>query len=360
MIVRSGGTWADPTGAIHDKIHLHWRLSAPAHGADRLKLKSLREFAARVVDGDPSSGPICHPIRWPGSWHRKGAPRLCAIEAINADREINLDAAFDILAAEAKIGSERPNGAGGAANAGADASTSKMPLDKAVDNILAGLDLHVSITSAATGLLGGGLGDGLAVKLLRTIMGASAAERDTTRWRTRYDYIPRAVSSARALIDANPQRETRRDNGQWEPPPNYGAPPIGDPLAPKRIKITMGANMEPQTIAWLWPGWLAHGKLHILAGRPGSLKTTTAMDFAATETVGGQWPDGSPASAGNVLVWSGEDAIDDTLLPRFMAAGGDRTRVSFISGVEEDGKTRSFDPARDMESSSPSAAKSAR
>ena len=97
VIVRSGGTWADPTGAIHDKIHLHWRLSAPAHGADRLKLKSLREFAARVVHGDPSSGPICHPIRWPGSWHRKGAPRLCAIEAINADREINLDAAFDIL-----------------------------------------------------------------------------------------------------------------------------------------------------------------------------------------------------------------------------------------------------------------------
>ena len=127
------------------------------------------------------------------------------------------------------------------------------------------------------------------------------------------------------------------------------APPIGDPKAPKRIKAIMGSNLNPQAINWLWPGWLAHGKLHVIAGRPGCLKTTTAMDFAATVTVGGQWPDGSPASAGKVLIWSGEDAIDDTLLPRFIAAGGDPSQVAFISGVEEDGKTRSFDPARDMD-----------
>ena len=40
---------------------------------------------------------------------------------------------------------------------------------------------------------------------------------------------------------------------------------------------------------------------------------------------------------GNVVVWSGEDAIDDTLLPRFIAAGGDRNHIAFIAGVEEDG-----------------------
>jgi AAA domain len=137
-------------------------------------------------------------------------------------------------------------------------------------------------------------------------------------------------------------------SGDVKPPPN-GAPPIGAVKSPKHIKVTVGENMEPQSIAWLWPGWLAHGKLHILAGRPGCLKTTTAIDFGATVTVGGQWPDRSPASAGNVLIWSGEDAIDDTLLPRFMAAGGDRARVAFISGVEEDGKPRGFDPAHDLD-----------
>ncbi|SDR31445.1 AAA domain-containing protein [Rhizobiales bacterium GAS113] len=122
-----------------------------------------------------------------------------------------------------------------------------------------------------------------------------------------------------------------------------------DAVSPKRVSIIMGSNMQPQAIAWLWPGWLAHGKLHVLAGRPGSLKTTTVLDFAATVTGGGQWPDGSPATAGKVLIWSGEDAIDDTLLPRFLGAGGDPAQVAFISGVEEDGKKRSFDPARDMD-----------
>jgi len=117
----------------------------------------------------------------------------------------------------------------------------------------------------------------------------------------------------------------------------------------KRIKITMGSSVKPRPIAWLWPDWLAHGKLHILAGRPGSLKTTTAIGLAAAVTVGGQWPDGLRTTPGRVVIWSGEDAIDDTLVPRFIAAGGDLAQVAFISGVEEDGKTRSFDPARDMD-----------
>lgn len=86
----------------------------------------------------------------------------------------------------------------------------------------------------------------------------------------------------------------------------------------------------------------------MLAGRPGSLKTTTALNFAAAITVGGQWPDGSPAARGKVVIWSGEDAVDDTLVPRFIAAGGDLDRVGFVSGVEEDGKTRSFNPADDI------------
>jgi hypothetical protein len=139
------------------------------------------------------------------------------------------------------------------------------------------------------------------------------------------------------VIDRGPQRG------------GNGAGPRDGPKPRKQVRVTMGANMEPQKIVWLWDGWLARGKLHILAGRPGSLKTTAAMSFAAAVTRGGQWPDGSAAEAGNVLIWSGEDAVDDTLLPRFIAAGGDRARVAFVSGVEEGGRKRSFNPASDME-----------
>lgn len=116
----------------------------------------------------------------------------------------------------------------------------------------------------------------------------------------------------------------------------------------KRVKIIMGRNVKVKPIDWLWLEWLARGKLHLHAGRPGSLKTTTALDFAATVTMGGQWPDGSSAPRGNVVMWSGEDAVEDTLVPRFIAAGGDLDRIAFVGGVEEDGKTRGFNPADDV------------
>lgn len=114
------------------------------------------------------------------------------------------------------------------------------------------------------------------------------------------------------------------------------------------VVLLCGSDLKPEPIRWLWHSWLALGKLHLLAGAPGQGKTTIAIAFAATVTSGGRWPDGSRCPAGNVLIWSGEDDPADTLLPRLMAAGGDRSRVHFVSGTRIDGELQSFDPARDL------------
>ncbi|MCA7958044.1 AAA family ATPase [Burkholderia multivorans] len=114
------------------------------------------------------------------------------------------------------------------------------------------------------------------------------------------------------------------------------------------VILVNGADLKPEPISWLWHGWLARGKLHILAGAPGQGKTTIALAFAATVTTGGRWPDGSRCPAGNVLVWSGEDDPADTLLPRLLAAGADPKRVFFVTGSRIGGEVQSFDPARDM------------
>ncbi|HUD34587.1 MAG TPA: AAA family ATPase [Variovorax sp.] len=114
------------------------------------------------------------------------------------------------------------------------------------------------------------------------------------------------------------------------------------------IVLLCGDALTPQPIAWLWPGWLAQGKLHILAGAPGQGKTTIAVTLAATITIGGRFPDGTRCEAGNVLVWSGEDDPADTLLPRMIAAGADRSRVFFVDGARINGEVVPFDPARDM------------
>lgn len=114
------------------------------------------------------------------------------------------------------------------------------------------------------------------------------------------------------------------------------------------VILLCGSDLKPEPIRWLWHSWLALGKLHLLAGAPGQGKTTIAIAFAATVTSGGRWPDGSRCPVGNVLIWSGEDDPADTLLPRLMASGGDRSRVHFVSGTRIDGELQSFDPARDM------------
>ena len=114
------------------------------------------------------------------------------------------------------------------------------------------------------------------------------------------------------------------------------------------VVLLCGDKLTPAPIAWLWEGWLAQSKMHLLAGAPGQGKTTIALAFAATVTSGGRWPDGSRCEPGNVLIWSGEDDPADTLLPRLIAAGGDKSRVHFVDGTRINGELQPFDPARDM------------
>lgn len=114
------------------------------------------------------------------------------------------------------------------------------------------------------------------------------------------------------------------------------------------VILLQASTLTPEPVSWLWFQWLALGKFHVLAGPPGQGKTTIALACMATVSAGGRWPDGTPCSTGNVMIWSGEDDPQDTLLPRLMAMGADVSRVYFIQGTRIDGKAEPFDPARDL------------
>jgi putative DNA primase/helicase len=115
------------------------------------------------------------------------------------------------------------------------------------------------------------------------------------------------------------------------------------------VTLLCAADVTPESIQWLWDGWLAKGKLHIIAGIAGTGKTTIAIDLAARISSGHQLPDGSPSSKGSVLIWSGEDGIADTLRPRLEAANADLKKVHFVKDVTDWGEPRSFDPSTDMQ-----------
>lgn len=117
----------------------------------------------------------------------------------------------------------------------------------------------------------------------------------------------------------------------------------------RTVNLRSGANIKARPITWWWPHWLAAGKLTILAGAAGTGKTTLMLGIGATLTIGGRWPDGTPCRhKGNILIWSSEDAADDTLVPRLIASGADMSKCHFIEGITENGQSVPFDPAQDM------------
>jgi putative DNA primase/helicase len=151
--------------------------------------------------------------------------------------------------------------------------------------------------------------------------------------------LPNYYDKLAERVDAMP--ETKKTNGHAND-------------SDSTVGLCRGADVKMEPITWLWDGWLACGKLHVLAGVPGLGKTTLSLALAATISKGGLWPDGSKCrEPGNVLIWSGEDGIEDTLAPRLAAMGADLSRVYFVRDVTEYTKdsrriVREFDPAQDM------------
>jgi len=115
------------------------------------------------------------------------------------------------------------------------------------------------------------------------------------------------------------------------------------------VALLTGSSILPVSVRWLWRGYLAHGKITLIAGAPGTGKSTLAIEIAATVTTGGIMPDDEPIESGDVLIWSGEDDVADTLYPRFLAAGGNPNRIHFVDAtLDEHGQRLPFDPARDL------------
>ena len=118
------------------------------------------------------------------------------------------------------------------------------------------------------------------------------------------------------------------------------------------------SDVTPEPVEWLWHERIPLGKLTLLAGDPGLGKSFMTVDMAARVSTGHSWPDAPcvPQPVGSVVLFNCEDDVSDTVLPRFLKAGGDPGRVVALQGISIiDGRTgkrreRGFSLDRDLPS----------
>jgi hypothetical protein len=100
-----------------------------------------------------------------------------------------------------------------------------------------------------------------------------------------------------------------------------------------RVKLS---TIEPKRLKFLWHPYLPLGKVVIVAGAPGHGKSQLTAYMAACVSSGTFYPSDVP-TPGRALLMSAEDDLDDTVVPRLMAAnaGGGNLRMVETVNVKQ-------------------------
>ena len=118
----------------------------------------------------------------------------------------------------------------------------------------------------------------------------------------------------------------------------------------RRLIVHRANEVAPEAIDFIWDGRIATGKLTLIGGKPGLGKSQLCAFIAATVSNGGAWPCGEGKSpVGNVVIFSAEDGLADTTIPRLIAVGADLTRIRTVSGVESGKRRKTFDLKADID-----------
>jgi hypothetical protein len=153
----------------------------------------------------------------------------------------------------------------------------------------------------------------------------------------RRDYIVRTLVKARQAVAEMPKESPDVDLSAFV----GKAVSTGGSVAPGvlasgfRIDAVCLADVEPEPVHWLWPDRFALGKLSLIAGEPGLGKSFLTLDMAARVSRGDGWPCNEDARSepGGVVLLSAEDDINDTIAPRLIAAGADRSRILAMRAI---------------------------
>src|SRR5262245_23892507 len=121
------------------------------------------------------------------------------------------------------------------------------------------------------------------------------------------------------------------------------------PAGPRLIRVP-ARELKPRAIPWLWKNHIARSGRAILTGLPGVGKSQVQCSYIAHVTKGTTWPDGGCAcKPGRVLMLTAEDNLDDTVIPRLLAADADLDMFEFVKCIREENRERWFLLAEDYD-----------
>lgn len=342
------------------RFHAYWSIT----GLPLEQFAPLQKALAARFGGDPVVHDLPRVMRLPGFYHRKGEPFLTTAEVVPKAPPVCTAAQVreGLCMQQAASKPTKPAPAAPASSAMSKAkqmalrATAGKPDQRRTDNHPETKE-NVEAARSALASLSPECEEGrtrwLDVLFALHSTGWTSAEELAREWSRRAECYD-AREFDKAWNSAKFDRKGGINFGTlfhyakaagWKQPT---AAPKADRSA-GRVDLARGDTIEPEAIRWLWPGWLARGKMHVLGGRPGTGKTTIALSLAATVTRRGKWPDGLRAPHGDVVIWSGEDSPADTLVPRLLAMKADMSRVHFVQGVRDEASTRPFDPALDID-----------
>ena len=107
------------------------------------------------------------------------------------------------------------------------------------------------------------------------------------------------------------------------------------------LEVIKASEIEPKEVKWLWYPYIPFGKVTLLQGDPGDGKSKLMLSIAALLSKGEPLPftDTDETEPMTIIYQTTEDDADDTVVPRFNAAGGIGENLIFI---KEDVKSLSF------------------
>jgi putative DNA primase/helicase len=145
----------------------------------------------------------------------------------------------------------------------------------------------------------------------------------------------------RDYADSHSGTESQRSRGKRQAP---------NDTEPGTLESAKASAYQMRAIQWFWPNRFARGKFGIIGGMPDRGKGQIAASMMARGTRGDLWPcNEGRAPQGNVILFTAEDDIEDTVVPRLVGADADLDRVHIVKMVRQGDDKRMFNLVTDLD-----------